>query len=86
MWSSRRKLKFPLLSYKVLVRNLLYLHDFDAFFFNWGHARLHRQQTRELCFKPWPGHFVVLERFSIECHKNKTKVITTANPMKGKYL
>ena len=28
-------------------------------------------------FEPWPGHFVVLERFSIECHKNKTKVITT---------
>ena len=23
-------------------------------------------------FEPWPGHFVVLERFSIECHKNKT--------------
>ena len=37
-------------------------------------------------FKPWPSHFVVLERFSIECHKNKTKVITTANAMKGKYL
>ena len=26
-----------------------------------------------------------VERFSIECHKTETKVITTANQMKSKY-
>ena len=41
-------------------------------------------------FEPWPGHFVVLERFSIECLKNKTKVITTPirwkeNTFKGQW-
>ena len=29
--------------------------------------------------------FVNLTRFSIECHKPKTKVITTANHYKGKH-
>ena len=32
------------------------------------------------------GHFRVLERFSIECRKTKTKVITPTNHKKRKQL
>ena len=34
-------------------------------------------------FKKWS--LVVIERFSIECRKTKTKVIITANQNKGKF-
>ena len=34
----------------------------------------------------FPNTLHTLERFSIECRKTKTKVISTANQKEGKYI
>ena len=41
--------------------------------------------VNEVCKTALSDVSLLLEQFSIECRKTKTKVITTANQNKGKY-